>query len=113
VSGGGDGELGELRRELDRLREENARLSRLLDLRGQDTTPAAEQLAVPHSPGLVTMSGSSVDEKLALYADRFRARTDVYAIFWETIARASEAGSQRWPAVGTEGLTAVARAISR
>ena len=69
--------------ELERLRRENARLSRLLELRGWDTTPAPEQLAVPASaPGMVTMS-SSVDDKLALYADRFRARTDVYAVRWE------------------------------
>lgn len=72
----------ELRHELDRLRAENARLSRLLDLRG-DTTPADEQLAMPPAPGLVTMKGSSVDDKLALYADRFRTRTDVYAVYWE------------------------------
>lgn len=75
-------ELVELRHELDRLRAENARLSRLLDLRG-DTTPADEQLAMPPAPGLVTMKGSSVDDKLALYADRFRTRTDVYAVYWE------------------------------
>ena len=82
MTGGMDRELTRLRLELDRLRSENARLSRLVELRGQDTAPAAEQLAVPDAPGLVTMS-SSVGEKLALYADRFRARTDVYAVFWK------------------------------
>ena len=50
-------ELAELRTERDRLRAENARLSRLLELRGQDTTPAAEQPAAPVRPaGLVTMT---------------------------------------------------------
>ena len=66
-----------LRRELERLRAENARLSRLLELRGQDTAPAPEQLSAPITPpGLVTMALRSAD-KLALYADLFKARTDV------------------------------------
>ena len=38
-------ELARLRRELERFRAENARLARLLDLRGQDTAPAPEQMA--------------------------------------------------------------------
>ena len=74
-------EIDRLTRQLERLRAENARLARLLDLRGQDTAPAPEQLAVP-APGLVTMA-SPVQDKLALYADLFRARTDVYAVRWE------------------------------
>jgi hypothetical protein len=70
-----DDELIQVRRELERVRAENVRLSRLLDLRGQDTAPAPEQLAATRP---VTMS-SPVADKLALYADLFRARTDVYA----------------------------------
>src|SRR5262245_6483419 len=86
--------MGRLRRELDRLRTENARLARLLDLRGQDTSPAHEQLAAP-ALSLVTMA-SPVQEKLALYADRFRARTDVHALRWEN----SRTGASGWmPAV--------------
>ena len=78
-----DGELDRLRRELEHLRAENARLSRLLDLCGQDTSAAPEQLAAAIAPpGLVDMS-SPVRDKLALYADRFRARADVYAVRWE------------------------------
>ena len=74
-----DSDLERLRRELERLRAENVRLSRLLELRGQDTAPAPEQLsAAVTPPGLVGMS-SPVADKLALYADRFRARADVYA----------------------------------
>lgn len=93
---GSTDEVSQLRRELERLRQENGRLSRLLDLRGQDTTPAAEQLAIPAAPGIVTMNASSVDQKLALYADRFQARTDVYALYWEN----SRKGIQGWkPAV--------------
>ncbi|MFE9695046.1 DEAD/DEAH box helicase family protein [Micromonospora sp. NPDC005806] len=85
-----------LRRELQRLRAENARLSRLLQLRGQDTTPAPEQLSAPvAAPGLVTMA-SPVADKLALFADRFRARVDVYAVRWEN----TRTGAAGWmPAV--------------
>jgi len=70
-----------LRREVERLQAENARLSRLLELRGQDTSPPSEQLAVP-APGLVSMASPEQD-KIALYADRFRARTDTYALRYE------------------------------
>ena len=69
--------------ELQRLRDENARLKRLLDLGGWDTAPAPEQPSMPvTSPGMVTMD-SSLEDKLALYADRFQARRDVYAVRWE------------------------------
>lgn len=72
-----------LLRELERLREENARLSRLLQLRDGEATPAAEQPVMPVvAPGLVTMS-SPVSAKLALFEDRFAARRDVYAVRWE------------------------------
>lgn len=91
-----DSELERLRRELERLRAENGRLSRLLELRGQDTAPAPEQLsAAIAAPGLVGMS-SPVADKLALYADRFRARADVYAVRWEN----TRTGASGWmPAV--------------
>ena len=84
-----NGEVDRLQRELDRLRAENARLTRLLDLRGQDTAPGHEQLAVP-APTLVTMKSPERD-KLALYADRFQARVDVHAVRWEN-ARAGVSG---------------------
>ncbi|MFI5905949.1 TOTE conflict system archaeo-eukaryotic primase domain-containing protein [Dactylosporangium sp. NPDC051541] len=89
-------EFDDLRREVERLRAENARLARLLDLRGQDTSPAPEQLSAPvATPGLVTMA-SPVADKLALFADRFRARTDVYAVRWEN----TRTGAAGWmPAV--------------
>lgn len=84
-------EAGRLGRELERLRAENVRLSRLLELQGQDTAPPSEQLsAAVTAPGSVTMA-SPVEDKLALYADRFRARTDVYAVRWEN-ARTGGAG---------------------
>ncbi|MFI7547971.1 TOTE conflict system archaeo-eukaryotic primase domain-containing protein [Actinoplanes sp. NPDC049599] len=89
-------DFADLRREVQRLQAENARLSRLLELRGQDTAPAPEQLSAPvAAPGMVTMA-SPVADKLALFADRFRARADVYAIRWEN----SRAGTSGWsPAV--------------
>ena len=84
-------EFAGLRREVERLRAENARLSRLLAIRGQDTAPAPEQLSAPMTePGLVTMD-SPVADKLALFTDRFQARTDVYAVRWEN-ARTGAAG---------------------
>jgi hypothetical protein len=87
-----DEELTQLRRELERVRAENVRLSRLLDLRGLDTAPLPEQLAAARP---VTMS-SSVSDKLALYAGLFRARTDVYAVRWENV----RTGASGWmPAV--------------
>jgi len=65
-SSSGRAEMAVLSRELARLREENAPLSRLLDLRGWETAPAAEQPAMPLAPpGMVTMA-SSLDDKLRL-----------------------------------------------
>ncbi|WP_020385531.1 hypothetical protein [Kribbella catacumbae] len=59
-------ELSELRAERDRLRVENVRLSRLLELRGEDTTPVAEQLAAPIGPGgLVSMAGTGATATLS------------------------------------------------
>jgi hypothetical protein len=87
-----DDELIQVRRELERARAENVRLSRLLDLRGQDTAPSPEQLAATRP---VTMS-SPVEDKLALYLDLFRARTDVYAVRWDN----HRTGASGWmPAV--------------
>jgi len=45
-----DSELVRLRGELERLRAESVRLSRLLGLRGQDTSPAPEQLSAAVAP---------------------------------------------------------------
>ncbi|WP_405062609.1 DEAD/DEAH box helicase [Kribbella sp. NBC_01505] len=93
-------ELSELRAERDRLRVENLRLSRLLELRGQDTTPAAEQLAAPVWPGgLVSMAGSTPQQKLALYLDLFRARSDTYAKRWED----PRTGKKGWMPVAAGG----------
>ena len=89
-------DFADLRREVQRLQAENARLSRLLELRGQDTAQAPEQLSAAVAvPGMVTMA-SPVADKLAWFADRFRARTDVYAVRWEN----TRTGTSGWsPAV--------------
>ncbi|WP_394216434.1 DEAD/DEAH box helicase family protein [Brachybacterium vulturis] len=80
-----------LQRENERLRAEVARMSRLLDLRAGETAPADEQLAAPlRGQGIVDL-GSPQDAKLALYADLFRARTDVHAVRWQN-ARTGAAG---------------------
>ena len=88
--------MSDLQRENARLRAEVSRMSRLLDLRAGETDPADEQLAAPLRPqGTVTLA-SPQDEKLALYADLFRARTDVHAIRWQN----SRTGASGWmPAV--------------
>lgn len=88
--------LPELRRENERLRAEVARMSRLLELRAGETDPADEQLAAPlRRQGTVTLT-SPQEEKLALYADLFHARTDVHAVRWQN----TRTGAAGWmPAV--------------
>ncbi|WP_051809213.1 TOTE conflict system archaeo-eukaryotic primase domain-containing protein [Actinoplanes subtropicus] len=88
-----DDELTRVR--LERARAENVRLSRLLELRGQNTAPPPEQLAAARP---VTMA-SPVDDKLRLYGDLFRARTDVDAVRWEN-ARTGASGWMRAVAGG-------------
>ena len=90
------GAVARLQGELERLRAENTRLARLLQLRGENIAPAPEQLSAPvAAPGLVT-KWSPLADKLALFADRFRARSDVYAVRWENIRK----GTSGWaPAV--------------
>lgn len=93
---------------MDRLRAENGRLTRLLDLRGQDTAPVHDQLAVP-APVLVTMA-SPVQDKLALYADRFHALTDVHAVRWKN----ARTGAVGWmPAVARGWRKGIDRRNSR
>jgi hypothetical protein len=96
VSATAEDEVDQLRRELRRLRAENERLARLLEIQGQDTAPAPEQPVAGLAPsGVVTMDSPAAD-KLALYADLFSARTDVYAVRWEN----GRTGTSGWmPAV--------------
>lgn len=71
-------------------------MSRLLDLRAGETEPSEQQLAAPlRRDGLVTLA-SPVEQKLRLYADLFRGRTDVHAVRWQN----TRTGAAGWmPAV--------------
>lgn len=76
-----------LRRELDELRLDNARLRKLLELTEVESKAAhlaqAVIAAVLHH-GPVTME-SSPEAKVRLFQDLFRARRDVYAVRWENL----------------------------
>jgi hypothetical protein len=75
---------GQLRRELEQLRWENARLRRLLELSEQAAKaahPDQAVLALTH-PGPVTKD-SPPETKIRLFHNLFRARTDIYAVRWE------------------------------
>jgi hypothetical protein len=76
VSVAPDSEYAQLRRELDRLRAENARLSRLLNLRGQDTTPASEQLAAPTPPAMAALGHETLVLQGGMSAKDRRAVVD-------------------------------------
>lgn len=77
-------ELAGLRREVVRLRAENARLLRLLELTPrQSQPPGPTQAAIfDAQPGPVH-AHSPAAAKVAFYAALFRARTGVYALRWE------------------------------
>lgn len=83
-----DGDLAELRREVARLRAENTRLLRLLELTPrQGPPPGPTQTAISETaPGAVDID-SSPAAKVAFYAALFGARTDVYALRWDNAGR--------------------------
>ncbi|WP_448619274.1 TOTE conflict system archaeo-eukaryotic primase domain-containing protein [Geodermatophilus sp. URMC 65] len=87
-----DDELSALRDEVVRLRAENARLQRLLELTPQQALPPGPvQTGVfDGEPGPVH-AGSPASAKVAFYASLFAARPDVYAVRWEN-ARTGRAG---------------------
>jgi len=90
-------DLAGLRDEVTRLRAENARLLRLLELSPQQARmPAPTQTAIfDAEPGAVH-AGSPSEAKVAFYAALFGARTDVYAQRWEN----TRTGRSGWvPAV--------------
>jgi hypothetical protein len=73
-----------LHSELSRLRAENARLQRLLGLRpGEARPPGPVQTGIFDAPPGPVDNGSS-SEKVAFYRALFAARTDVYAVRWES-----------------------------
>jgi hypothetical protein len=89
-------ELAGLRGLVARLRAENARLLRLLDLspkEAEHASPSQGWLAGPTGP---VHARSAPDEKVAFFAGLFGARTDIYALRWEN----ARTGASGWlPAV--------------
>jgi superfamily II DNA or RNA helicase len=87
-----DGELAALRAQVVRLRAENARLLRLLEISPQQAGPPgpAQTGIFDTSPGSV-YAASPPAQKVAFFAALFAARTDVYAMRWEN-ARSGKAG---------------------
>jgi len=87
-----DDELDALRGEVVRLRAENTRLLRLLELTPrQARPPGPTQTAIfDAAPGAVGVD-SSPAAKVAFYAALFGARTDVYALRWDN-ARTGRSG---------------------
>lgn len=79
-----DDELSALRDEVVRLRAENERLLRLLELTPQQARPPGPvQTGVfDGEPGPVH-AGSPAAAKVAFFAGLFAARTEVYAVRWE------------------------------
>jgi superfamily II DNA or RNA helicase len=73
-----------LRRRVDELQSENARLLRLLEITPPQAKPPgpAQTALFDRSPGPVH-AGSSPERKVAFFATLFAARTDVYATRWE------------------------------
>lgn len=74
-----------LEEELSRLREENVRLRKLLATHGIAWEAATISVRSP-SPETPTQAGNrlSTTEKVALFRERFRGRTDVYPVRWES-----------------------------
>lgn len=87
-----DAELAALREQVSRLRVENARLLRLLELTPQQARPPGPvQTGIFEADPGPVHTGSSPATKVAFFAALFRARTDVYALRWEN-ARSGKSG---------------------
>jgi superfamily II DNA or RNA helicase len=76
------------------LRADNRRLRNLLRITGGVEPPPAQPVLIPPDPGLVTQNSPN-SAKVALFANRFAARTDVYAAYWESTKR----GTKGWSPV--------------
>jgi len=88
---------GEMSDELARLRQENARLLRLLELTGREAAPPGPAQAgfFEAPPGPVHAS-SPLEAKVAFFGALFAARADIYAVRWEN----ARTGQKGWlPAV--------------
>ena len=85
-------ELADLRAEVGRLRAENTRLLRLLDLTpAQARPPEPAQSAIFESAPGGVHAGSPPAAKVAFYAALFAARLDAYAVRWDN-ARLGKGG---------------------
>lgn len=92
-------QLARVTAECERLREENARLCRLLSEQAHPATPAKSE---PAQPQPSTPHELSVPEKIALFRSLFRGREDVYALRWESAdgkSGYSPASIRDWKAV--------------
>ena len=92
-------QLARVTAECARLREENARLCRLLSEQAHPATPAKSEPAPPQPS---TPTELSVPEKIALFRSLFRGREDVYALRWESAdgkSGYSPASIRDWKAV--------------
>src|SRR5260221_8145409 len=70
--------------ELARLRAENARLLRLLDLTAREAAPPGPaQAGFFEAPPGPVHANSAAEEKVAFFGALFAARTDVYAIRYD------------------------------
>lgn len=76
--------MAALRAQVARLKSDNARLARLLELRPADQVlPGPVQTGIFDArPGSVN-AGSPQGAKVAFFGSLFAARTDVYATRWE------------------------------
>lgn len=73
-----------LKRELEELRLDNARLRNLLELTDEEATAARrDQTALPPGPTGPVTRNSPPEAKVRFFQDLFRARTDIYALRWE------------------------------
>jgi hypothetical protein len=87
-----DDELSALREDVARLRAENARLLRLLELTPRQARPPGPvQTGVFDGQPGPAHAGSPPAAKVAFFASLFAARTDVYALRWEN-ARTGRGG---------------------
>ncbi|TQM08948.1 DEAD/DEAH box helicase [Pseudonocardia kunmingensis] len=86
------GSRDDLEREVVRLRGENARLLRLLELTPQQAgPPAPAQTGLFHEPPGPVHAQSSSQEKVRFFRALFASRRDVYAVRWEN-ARTGRSG---------------------
>jgi superfamily II DNA or RNA helicase len=86
-----DFELRELRREVERLRAENARLQKLVGVTGPLVSDRPSQAVLFTPPASAVTSRASAAEKVRLFRTLFAGRDDVYAVRWDN-ARSGRSG---------------------